>query len=165
MKTNLLKTFFAALLLLCSSVASAHDFEADGIFYNITDATAKTVEVTYKGDSYSEYNEYSGSVIIPSMVTYNNIVYSITGIAERAFYNCEGLTSIVISFDITSIGEKAFYNCSNLKQVINFSSLNIVKGSESNGYVGYYSNEIKNFNDDFKCVYYNYTFKKKDGEI
>ena len=30
-----LKTFFTALLLLCCTVATAHDFEVDGIFYNI----------------------------------------------------------------------------------------------------------------------------------
>ena len=39
---------FAALLPL---VASAHDFEVNGIYYNITSSTDRTVEVTYKGDS------------------------------------------------------------------------------------------------------------------
>ena len=44
-KLNLL---FTALLLLCSvGTATAHDFEVNGIYYNITDDTNKTVEVTY----------------------------------------------------------------------------------------------------------------------
>ena len=44
----------------------AHDFEVGGIYYNITDATNKTVAVTYKGNYYKNYsNEYTGTVVIP----------------------------------------------------------------------------------------------------
>ena len=35
----------------------AHDFEVDGIYYNILDETAKTVEVTYQGVSYKSYSD------------------------------------------------------------------------------------------------------------
>ena len=42
-------SLFTALLLLCSTVATAHDFASGGIYYNITDKIAKTVEVTYEG--------------------------------------------------------------------------------------------------------------------
>lgn len=55
--------------LLCSMSASAHDFEVDGIYYNIKSSTDMTVEVTFRGDSYSSYsNEYTGSVTIPKNV-------------------------------------------------------------------------------------------------
>ena len=77
-KLNLL---FTALLLLCCLTATAHDFNVNGIYYNITDATNKTVAVTYKGhysDSYD--NEYTGSVTIPESVTYNGNTYSVTSI-------------------------------------------------------------------------------------
>ena len=60
----------AVIGLLCSISVSAHDFEVEGIYYNITSAEDKTVEVTYRGSSYYEYsNEYSGSVTIPETVT------------------------------------------------------------------------------------------------
>ena len=49
------KHFLAALLLMCSTVVSAHDFEVDGIYYNILSVEDKTVEVTYKGTYSSEY--------------------------------------------------------------------------------------------------------------
>lgn len=39
-------------LLLCSITISAHDFEVDGIYYNITPSTDNTVEVTHKGSTY-----------------------------------------------------------------------------------------------------------------
>ena len=38
-------------LLLCSITISAHDFEVDGIYYNITSTTDNTVEVTRKGST------------------------------------------------------------------------------------------------------------------
>ena len=78
MKHNYIKNMLAAMLLLCSTVATAHEFEVNGIFYNITDETNKTVAVTYKGDSYYDYSyEYTGSVVIPENVTYNGNTYSV----------------------------------------------------------------------------------------
>ena len=40
-------SLIALMLLICSSVATAHDFEVDGIYYNITDEADRTVAVTY----------------------------------------------------------------------------------------------------------------------
>ena len=78
-----MKTFkhlFTALLLLCTTVATAHDFEVDGIYYNILSEEDKTVEVTYKGISYSQYlNEYTGSVVIPETVTKSEIITTVLG--------------------------------------------------------------------------------------
>ena len=104
-----LKHLFTALLLLCSVAANAHDFEVAGIYYNITDETNKTVEVTYRGSLSGDYsNEYTGDVTIPETVTYNYVTYSVTSIGNYAFYDCSGLTSVVIGNSVTSIGSTAF---------------------------------------------------------
>ena len=65
---------------MCSTIATAHDFEVGGIYYNILSEEDKTVEVTFKGSSYSEYsNEYTGSVVIPETVTKSEIITTILG--------------------------------------------------------------------------------------
>ena len=108
MKKQLL-FLFAALLPL---VASAHTFEVNGIYYNITSSTDLTVAVTYRGTSTYQYsNEYSGAVTIPSTVSYNGYTYSVTSIGDGAFASCGSLTAITIPEGVTSIGSSAFYDC------------------------------------------------------
>ena len=83
------KTLLALLLLVMTTLcASAYDFYTGGIYYNITNSSKKTVEVTYK---YAYESSYSGSVNIPVSVTYNGATYHVTSIGQSAFYYCYGL--------------------------------------------------------------------------
>ena len=106
MKKHLL--LFAMILL--PLVASAEPVEIDGIYYNLV-TKAKQAEVT------SNPNKYTGSVVIPEKVTYENVEYSVTSIENRAFEGCSGLTSITIPNSVTIIGESAFWYCSGLTSI------------------------------------------------
>ena len=118
MKHNYLKQLFTAFLLLCATVATAHDFEVGGIYYNILSEEEKTVEVTFKGSRYNEYsNEYTGCVLIPESVTNNGRTYSVTSFGEYTFRDCFGLTSVEIPNSVTTIGGYAFFDCSGLTSV------------------------------------------------
>ena len=140
-----LKHLFTALLLLCATMATAHDFEVSGIYYNITDVTNKTVAVTYRGYSYSSYsNEYADDVVIPESVTYNGTTYSVTNIGDYAFYDCSCLTSIVIPNSVTSIGSYAFYYCTGLTSIEIPNSVTSIGGSAFLGCSGLTSVEIPN---------------------
>ena len=112
------KHLLTALLLFCATVATAHDFEVDGIYYNITSTTNKTVAVTYRGTSCYEYSSYTGDVVIPESATYDGTTYSVTSVGDRAFSFCSGLTSIVIGNSVTSIGNDVFERCTGLTSVV-----------------------------------------------
>ena len=112
---SLIKSALLMLALLLPATVTAHDFEVDGIYYIINGNEAT---VTFRGTSYYEYsNEYSGSVTIPSSVTYNGTIYSVTSIGWFAFYNCSGLTSVTIPNPVTEIGYSAFFGCRGLTSV------------------------------------------------
>ena len=124
MKKNLL----LLLLTLLPFVASAADkIEIDGICYYLNSSDeAKTASVTSKSGG------YSGDIVIPESVTYEEVTYSVTSIGDYAFYNCSGLTSVTIPNSVTTIGVFAFYNCSGLTSVtIPNSVISISKGAFS----------------------------------
>ena len=98
--------FTACLTTLILSVffsisALAYDVEVDGIYYDISE-TAATV---------ARGRDYSGMIVIPESITYNNSKYSVTSIGARAFDSCNGLTSVTIPNSVTSIGDYAFTIC------------------------------------------------------
>ena len=118
MKQKIKQLLVAIVGLLLSTSAFAHDFEVNGIYYEYLFKTDKTVSVTYKGNSYNSYtNEYSGTITIPSSVTYSGSTYSVTSIDNSAFYDCNRLTSITIPNSVTSIGDYAFYGCKGLTSI------------------------------------------------
>ena len=119
MKSKLTKLITSIAMMIAISLPSfAHDFEVDGIYYNILSESDKTVEVTCRGEWYDSYtNEYTGRVTIPETVTYSGKTYSVTSIGGRAFDYCSGLTSVTIPNTVTTIGDHAFDECSGLKSL------------------------------------------------
>ena len=119
MKHRLLTTLTAALLAFS---AWADGTKIGGFYYNLNSST-KTASVTFTGTgtTLSAYNPsstaYTGSITIPSSVTYDGTTYSVTSIGNYAFYDCTGLTSINIPNSVTSIGIWAFQYCSSLTSI------------------------------------------------
>ena len=143
MKTK--TVLIAVLTLLCSTMTKAHDFEVGGIYYDILSEEEKTVEVTYRGNSYSSYsNEYTGSVNIPSSVISNGITYAVTSIGDWAFWDCSGLTNVTIPNSVTSIGDCAFEDCTGLTSVTIPNSVSKIKNYAFNGCTGLVNMTIGN---------------------
>ena len=140
MKNNYFKHLFTALLLLCSSIATAYEFKADGVIYNITDSINKTVEIApiFRGV------RYEGDIVIPENVTFNDVTYSVTSIGEEAFYRCSGLTSITIPNSVTSIGDYAFRYCTGLTSITIPNSVTTIGSSAFSGCTGLTSITIPN---------------------
>ncbi len=83
-------------LMLQPLYAQADAVEIDGIYYNL-------IEKGGIAEVISNPNKYTGDVVIPEMVTYNNVEFSVKGIGNEAFYNCSSLTSITLPNSVTSI--------------------------------------------------------------
>ena len=111
---HLLNLTLLMLAMLLPTIAAAHDFEVDCIYYNITGNNEVTV--TYKGTSYSS-KAYSGDVVIPETVIYNGASYLVTAIDKNAFRSCSDLTSIDIPNTVTAIGNYAFIDCPGLTSI------------------------------------------------
>lgn len=98
------QTLLSLLMMLLPLMANAETVEIDGIYYNLINK-AKQAEVT------SGSNKYTGDVVIPSSVVYDEVTYTVTSIGEYAFFDCTGLTSITLPNSVKSIGESAFRSC------------------------------------------------------
>lgn len=82
-------------------------FEEDGIRYGTIGTI--TVKITI--------SDYDDNTIIPEKVTHDGTTYYVTKIGERAFYECDSLTSISLPVEVTTIGDGAFYYCENLADI------------------------------------------------
>ena len=114
---NLRMLLLALFVLIGGSTLNA--IEVDGINYDLNTDTHKATVTS------GEYS--SGSVVIPSTISVEDVVYTVTSIGYHAFRDCSGLTSITIPNSVTSIGDNAFSNCSGL------TSITILEGVTSIG--------------------------------
>ena len=102
------------LALMTASMAFAYDFEVDGICYLINGSEATVTSWT---PSHTFSNDYTGDVIIPETVSYQDVTYTVTAIGDNAFYSCSELTSVSIPSSVEKIGADAFLNCDSLNRV------------------------------------------------
>ena len=112
MKKHLLFLFAALLPLLANSQTKV---EINGIWYNLI-SKVKQAEVTFKGYEPYEFDEYSGSISIPSTIIYGGTEYNVTSIGESAFAYSD-ITSVSISESVTSLGNQAFFSCGSLTSI------------------------------------------------
>lgn len=121
MKNFYLRLFIFCLLCIVGNKSYAfydkQNVEIDGIYYNLN-SSDKTAEVAS--------HSYSGSITIPSTISYNGNNYSVTVIGNLAFEGCEDLNNIELPNTITTIGDWAFRKCSGLKSIIIPNSVTII---------------------------------------
>ena len=87
-------------------------FEAKGVYYHITDHEARTVEVTFRGNTPDEYEyEYNGGrVHLPQTVTYRSRTFQVASVAGHSINNMY-VNRINIPEGMTRLDDYAFYNC------------------------------------------------------
>lgn len=151
---TLLRRSLLLLLTLIPTLTFAYDFELGGIYYNIISAKDKEVEVTYKDENYSSY---SGNIVIPEKVEYQDVEYTVTTIGQKAFFSGAYLYQITVEIpntvttiengafsrsrmwyieipnSVTYIGDEAFKSCYPLQYVTIGNSVTTIGNSAFSG--------------------------------
>ena len=107
MKHKFLSLFIAIVAMTILYSPTFASVTINGIAYELNGKTATVVSG----------GNYTGTIVIPSSVTYKSVTYSVTSIGNSAFRGCSGLTSVTIGNNVTSIGSYAFAYCSGLTTV------------------------------------------------
>ena len=97
-----------SIFIMAYARVSANYLIIDGIKYELSESEAEVKTLTNF--------TYSGDIVIPASVTYNEKTYSVTRIGSNAFDGSfssgyKDITSITIPSSVTSIGTGAFRRC------------------------------------------------------
>ena len=119
------KKFLLILILLPLMVGLevyGHDIEAINAegqtLYYVWINNNTELALSFQGNNYYENkNEYSGDLIIPESVKYNDKLYQVTSIKEYTFTECDELISISIPKTINNIEKDAFHRCDGLSSI------------------------------------------------
>ena len=119
------KVLLASLMLLgivTNSFASVGDtFVVENLLYTVltedTDNNTGTVSVGKTTEGTTGDDNLTGDIIINETITYEGITYDITTLAEKAFYNCQNVTSFTIGKKVNHIIDRSFNSCINCTSV------------------------------------------------
>ena len=104
---KLFAILLACLMLLPGGIAMAEEAEA---------LTSGDYEYTLNDDGSASITDYSGNakaLTVPAELD----GHSVTSIGDKAFYDCESLTTITLPDSVTSIGNYAFFWCTSLTAI------------------------------------------------
>ena len=135
------KTCFLPLLLAAVMLGSVTAF-ADGEpaapeTTETTEITSEETEESWKANTYTDAqgityqlngnfitvtgtstNFSGGEITIPATIEKGGISYPVTGVGDRAFYNCDALENVTFSGNVGNIEGYAFWNCDSLESII-----------------------------------------------
>ena len=121
MNTTMKQAALAAALVALATATKAqvaHDFQTvtpqgDTLFCTITDSAQRHISV--RGDESvwnAQYIHYSDTLAIPASVEHDGIAYTVTALADSAFYSHSEVKSVSIPATVTSIGRLALASTS-----------------------------------------------------
>lgn len=103
------KLFAVSALLLTTCGLSAQTVELDGVKYEL-DASTHTAAASYADADMTH-------AVVVETVSYEGADYTVTALADRAFFGCRGLQTISLPATVTSAGTFAFLGCFDLERV------------------------------------------------
>lgn len=113
MNKEIIKNLTVLLTLIIGIFgAKAQNFVVTGLEFSVIGENEVEVVGTYN----DSFDSSLASIEIPSSVSFNGVTYSVTSIAEKAFYGYD-LGEVSIPNSIKTVGDKAFYGCEYLHTV------------------------------------------------
>lgn len=125
--------FFLSVFMILPVMALAQvEVEIDGIYYRLFPETKQATVMEEPGydeilyardidepvqDKGTPSRSYSGDMVIPETVTYEDVIYTVTSIGGFAFRECRDLTSVTIPNSVTCIETEAFLYCRGLTTI------------------------------------------------
>ena len=85
--------------------------------YKVNEADNTATITKFLGPDGSAKSTGSYDIKIPEKIHEKSGDYTVTGIGNRAFWECTSLKEVTIPQSVTSIGDKAFYDCRGLTSV------------------------------------------------
>ena len=104
------KSIISVILCICMIISLS----------GVASAAAAKLTYSYSGSNATVKScntSASGSVKVPSKVTYNSKSYNVKFIGQDAFSGCKYINTITISKGVTAIKSGAFSNCTSLTDV------------------------------------------------
>lgn len=135
---KILKKLIAMLVLLFAAAPVwAYDFSAiapsgQTLYFKIENGAAVVVypaNVTTPVTGWDGYQKPTGDLTIPATVSNGTTTYNVVAIGTHAFYNCTGLTSLIVSEGVTKIRTNAFNECAGLTSIVVPSTVDSIGGS------------------------------------
>ena len=113
-----MRKFFFLLLALATlanvSAAVKDTFEIGELTYTVLTESGTTGTVSVKATS----TEITGKVIIPERVSNNGKDYTVTQVADKAFWHCTQMTSVKIPESVNYVGSFGFNDCASLDSLV-----------------------------------------------
>ncbi len=94
------------------SIVYASPVEINGLWFTLI---SKVHQAEIVGEPSGQL--YTGDIVIPEHITYDNLEYTVTTIGTNAFASCMSLTSVSIPNSVTFICSGAFNSCLNLDEI------------------------------------------------
>ncbi|MBO5405318.1 MAG: leucine-rich repeat domain-containing protein [Paludibacteraceae bacterium] len=126
MKKNIILLIFSCLLMPNAWAAVGDTFtftyEGNTLQYEVIDTENNYVSVS------ASFIAITPTLIIPDNVVNDDITYTVTAIAEDAFYKCDQITSLTLPNSLQTIGSGAFTRCKSITNIIIPANVSVIDG-------------------------------------
>ncbi|MDE6369569.1 MAG: leucine-rich repeat domain-containing protein [Muribaculaceae bacterium] len=121
MKKQLLKCLASAALgLIALPMSAEFIITPEGILYDL-DATTQTASLFQLSSAFTNTD-----LVVPDVITKNDVEYKVTSIAASGCRNKTSLTSVTLGENVATVGENAFYGCTSVTKLSLPSSLRTI---------------------------------------